>query len=462
MQNTRQQVRRVLLITLLLNAAVSAGKIVLGMLTGALAITADGVHSLVDGASNILGMAASRIAEQPPDDEHPYGHRRFETIAALGIGTFLLLTAREIIGSALDRLQGGGSVPAIDGLAFAVMLATLAVNVFVTRYEAREGRRLNSEILIADSAHTAADVWVTLSVLVSMTLVVLFGWTWVDTAAALVIVLLIVRAAWQVLRQTGSILVDTAPYSAKHLAALVSELPAVNTVLRARSRGPADAAHIDIDVAVAPEMTAEHTAAIAAAIREKLRSALTGVDEIVVRFLPNAPADADYTLAARACADSLGLATHEVQITHDSAGSVTLALHVEVPPGQTLDQAHQLVSQFEQKLHEKLPALVEIITHIEPALPAAPDADDALSQAAAQAVGTQAETLLQKHYPQVDWHDFRVCAHQRGLTMTLHAALPARISIESAHDIAESAETLLRAAFPKLDRVTIHTEPPEG
>ena len=93
MTSQRKQVEQVLSFTLILNLLVAVGKIVVGLMSGALAITADGVHSLTDGAGNIAGLVAIRIADRPPDDNHPYGHRKFETLSALLIGGLLLLTA---------------------------------------------------------------------------------------------------------------------------------------------------------------------------------------------------------------------------------------------------------------------------------------------------------------------------------------------------------------------------------
>ncbi len=180
--DARLQVRRVLIITLVLNIAVAVGKILVGALTGAVSITADGFHSLMDGSSNLIGLGANAIAGKPADEDHPYGHRRFETVAALGVGVLLLLTAYEIVTSAIERLTSGES-PEISPLAFVVLIATLGVNLFVSRYERAVGKRLNSELLIADAANTGADVFVTLSVLVSMVLVSLFNWTWADPVA---------------------------------------------------------------------------------------------------------------------------------------------------------------------------------------------------------------------------------------------------------------------------------------
>jgi cation diffusion facilitator family transporter len=451
----RHEIRRVLTVTLILNLVVAVGKIAVGLFSGAISITADGFHSLMDGSSNVIGLVANRIAEQPPDEKHPYGHRRFETIAALGIGVLLLVTAWEIVSSALERLRSGEQ-PEITPLTFAVLFGTLLVNLFISRYERREGRRLNSELLIADAANTSADVFVTLSVMGSMALVSL-GVTWADPLAALIIVVLIARAAWQVLRSTGGVLVDTAPFTPEALRALAETVPSVEHVLRARSRGPADAALIDLDVQVPPETTAEHTAAIAGAIRQKMFDHLEGVAEVEVRFAPRPNAAPDYALTARASADALGLATHEVRVIDGDDGKV-LEMHVEVPPGLTLGQAHEQVSRLEADVRALLPGVNEVVTHIEPSFIAesAPD-----TEADEEAIIDQAQNLLHEHFPAVDWHHFRASPLEDGCALQMHATLPALTSVEEAHQLAESAEVLVRAELPCARRVTIHTEPPE-
>lgn len=457
--SARQQVRRVLIITLLLNLIVALSKIVIGLWSGALSITADGFHSLVDGSSNIVALVANRIATQPPDADHPYGHRRFETVAALGIGAFLLLTAWQIVSSVLARLNGGGEDATITPLSFAVMVGTLLVNMFVNRYEGREGRRLRSELLIADAAHTRTDIFVTVSVLVSMALIVLFQWQWADTAAALVIVVLILRAAWEVLRQTGRVLVDTAPYEAEQLTRWVEELPCVEHVVRARSRGPLDAAQIDIDVQVAPEMTAGQTAAISEAIRDQLSQKVNGLAEVEVHFVPDESPSSDYALLARARADALGLTTHEVVVRDGERGKV-LEMHVEVPPGQTLGVAHEQVSLLEQKVRSQLPELVDVVTHIEPATPTTQAVEAEVTEQGKQ-LKTELLCVLEGEYPDADWHHLDLYPSSGGFTAMMHVTLPSQISVEAAHRVAESAETLLRAKFPHIERVTIHTEPPE-
>lgn len=456
--DTRRAVRRVLIITLILNLVVAAGKIAVGLLTGAVSILADGFHSLMDGSSNLIGLGANAVAGKPADEEHPYGHRRFETVAALGVGILLLITAYEIVTSAIDRLSSGAA-PEVSPLTFVVLIGTLGVNLFISRYERREGERLRSELLIADAANTGADVFVTLSVLVSMTLVAAFGWTWADPVAALIIVVLIGRAAWQVIKQTGGVLVDTAPYKAGELAAFAGEVPAVSRVIRARSRGTQDAAFIDIDVEVAPGTTAAQTAAIAEAISEKMRQHLSGVSEVEVHFQPAGYDERDYAQTARARADALGLNTHEVRVVEGESGKV-MEMHVEVPPQQTLEQAHEQVSALEGSIRAALPDVIEVVTHIEPLLrETSADVPDAAAE-----LRTRALALLRERFPSADWHHLRVSALNGSgfYALTLHVALAHDMTLEDAHDLAERAEMTVRMALPRVARVTIHTEPQEA
>jgi cation diffusion facilitator family transporter len=452
----RQQVRRVLLVTMIFNFLIAASKIVIGLATGALAITADGFHSLVDGLSNVVGLIANAIAARPPDDDHPYGHRRFETLAALLIGTFLALTAWEIARGALDRLQNEATIT-LTPLAFGVLLTTLIGNLIISTYETRQGKRLNSELLLADSANTRTDVFVTLSVIASMGLVALTGWSWIDAAAALVVVLLIARAAWRILWETGSVLVDTAPYSSVALTDLVTDVPGVQQVIRARSRGTADDAHIDIDAEVAPHMTTAQTAAIASAIRQRLTGELVSVNEVEVHFAPQQNPARDYGLVVRAAADQFGLRTHEVSVVN-AYGRCVLDMHVEVVPQQSLYEAHQQVTRLEACLHMRLPEIDEIVSHIEPML-THQQHDASVRREQREYMQTHVLQMLQKHYPHIDWHNLQLFHHGSNLSLVLHATLPAQITVEAAHLLAERAETLVRTRLPELGRVTIHTEP---
>ncbi|MCS7071344.1 MAG: cation-efflux pump, partial [Anaerolinea sp.] len=393
-----------------------------------------------------------------PDADHPYGHHRYETLAAAGIGMLLLLTAYEVGSGIVERLFNPVDL-AISPLTYGVLIATLIANLFITRYEHRAGQRLRSPLLLADAAHTGADAFVTLSVLAGVILTSL-GLRWADPVAALFVIIVIVRAAWQILRKTGRVLVDEAPYPEADLRRAATSVEAVETVLRARSRGTVDAAHVDIDIQIPPEMTADHASAIAGRVREKIQQAFPGVNEVEVHFEPAAQAGPDYLLITRARADAHGLNTHELRLTEGADGLI-LDMHVEAPPTLSLAEAHARVSALEDDLHARMPGLARIDTHIEPALIAHGVGSEPEPEAAFE-LAERAMAHLQVHLPGSRWHDPSVTLLPDGsYALALHAALPSDLSLEEAHRQAETAELLLRTHFPSIARVTIHTEPYE-
>ena len=158
------KIRAVLATTLVLNWSVAALKLGYGSWSDTLSMLADGFHSLLDGSANIIGLIAMTVAFLPADRSHPYGHRKFESFASLGISLFLLLAAYGIGHGAFARWKVETS-PRITLMSFAIMIVTMGVNLFVSWYETRVGRRLQSEILVADAMHTRSDLYASLAVL---------------------------------------------------------------------------------------------------------------------------------------------------------------------------------------------------------------------------------------------------------------------------------------------------------
>ncbi len=158
------EVRRILIAVLWLNLAVAAAKLIYGAVSGSVAIRADGIHSLFDCGSNVVGLVALWIASRPPDADHPYGHRKVESVAALLIGVSVVLGLLEVLRSIIGAILGH-SHPQIGWAGFLVAGGTLIVNLVVSAWEGRAGRRLGSELLSADSRHTLGDSIATLGVL---------------------------------------------------------------------------------------------------------------------------------------------------------------------------------------------------------------------------------------------------------------------------------------------------------
>lgn len=455
-QTKQVQVRRVLVSTMIANLGVAVAKMAIGLLTRSLAMVSDGIHSSLDATSNVIGLVSTSIAARPPDADHPYGHRRFETLASMLIGGILLLTAWEIGKNSISRLTTGNA-PEITPLNFIVMIVTIIVNLLVWYFESRAGKRLKSEFLLADAEHTRSDVFVSLTVLASLVAVRL-GWGWVDAAAALGVVVFICVAAWGIVKRAVDVLVDRAPLEPDDVRRIAEDVAGVEEVVRVRSRGAEDDIHLDVDVRVAAPMTAAQSEAIAHEIRGRLRKEFDGLRDIQVYFVPFREGTPDYALIARAEGDALGLGVHEV-IPVDSSGGLTLDMHVEVGPEQTVGEAHALVTEFEERLQRALPELARVVTHIEPAHPVEtmPNFDGDADRLARETL-----RIAEAQYPNLNWHDLDVRLEpDGGYALSLHCYVDENMLLENAHRIAEEVETQVRAELPRVHRMTIHTEPSE-
>jgi cation diffusion facilitator family transporter len=277
-------VRRVLWVTLALNLAVSAGKVVVGHVSGSLAMLADGFHSLVDGSNNVIGLIVAAFAFAPPDRGHPYGHRKFETAATGAIGLALLALAWEVLSGALARASKP-AVPDIGPLNWAVMAATMGVNVFVSWYEAREGRRLKSAFLLADAAHTRADLYVSCGVVASF-LAALAGLGGADPAVAVAIAAIIAWQAGQILLSAFNVLTDRAVIPAEMLEPLAAAVPGVLRVHDVRSRGRRDAVHVDLTVHLDGGMSLGQAHDVADRIEAELERVHPEIVDVVVHLEP--------------------------------------------------------------------------------------------------------------------------------------------------------------------------------
>jgi cation diffusion facilitator family transporter len=277
-------VRRVLWITLGLNVAVSASKIVVGKLSGSLSMVADGYHSLLDGTNNIVGLVVAALAYAPPDSDHQYGHRKFETAATLGIGAALLFLAYRVIEGAL-RGVSHGAAPSIGPLNWVVMGLTLGTNLFVASYEAREGRRLGSAYLAADAAHTRSDIYVTLGVVVSFA-GVRAGLPWVDGAVAFGIGAFIAVLAVRILIGAFHVLTDRAPIAAEEIGSVVRRVLGVLDCRDVRTRGGPGATYVDLVADVDGGLSLHAAHEVADRIEAAVHASYPDVIDVVVHLEP--------------------------------------------------------------------------------------------------------------------------------------------------------------------------------
>jgi cation diffusion facilitator family transporter len=269
---------------LVANIAVVIIKFIVGFSTGSLAVFGDAIHSSVDALNNVLGLAVMRVAAKGPDDEHPYGHAKFESLGALLIVVFLSVTIFELMKGAVARLTGPGEPLVVDRIQAVLLGFTLAVNIWVSWYETRAGRRLRSELLLADAAHTRVDVFITMAVIAGLYLSRL-GHEWADSVLAIVVSLLIARIGFQIFKRSMPTLVDERALDGGDIQRVAERVPGVKSAYAIRSRTAAAIRFAELTIAVDGQENVAAAHRIADAVEEQLRRTLE-VHEVVVHVEP--------------------------------------------------------------------------------------------------------------------------------------------------------------------------------
>src|SRR5215207_2747680 len=275
-------VRRALLIVLLLNALSAAIKVGVGARTGALTVLGAALESLLDTLSNVVAIVAVSVAAREPDEGHPYGHEKFETLGTLG---FLSISCFELLRRSIDELTGIHEPPSSSVTDALLLVTSLAVNAFVVTFERRRGRELGSALLMADAAHTASDILVTLLAIASLVLSYI-GFVRADALLGIIVAMIIAWSGYQILRDSIPILVDASAVDAARLTEIVRTIPGVAGVRSARSRRTSSGhlfAEVTILVDGATSVSAAHdfTDDVERAIEREL-----GTSEAIVHVEP--------------------------------------------------------------------------------------------------------------------------------------------------------------------------------
>lgn len=459
---TFRAIRRVLWITMGLNLLATAAKLTVGYWTGSLSLIADGFDSAFDSASNVIGLVGIYIAAQPADKDHPYGHRKAETMTALVIASLLFLTTWEIIQSAVERLRNPALIEMeVNVWSFGALLLSIFVHLTVVWYELREGRRLHSDVLVADALHTRADIFVSLSVVGGL-IAVRLGYPLADPLLALLIALIIAKIGIDIIRQSSPTLMDGVAMPADEVEQIALMVPGVISCHRVRSRGHEQAVYADLHIRVDPAMSTEQAHAIAHEVQHRLRARRPDIHDVTVHVepsgsLPEEPGQEEIAVRLRRLADGLGIGIHDVW-AHEVDGRYHTELHLEADGTLPLHQAHKIASSLEERAGAEIPHLAELTIHIEPhgqlILTSDPGMEETqVAQAVQQVIN---DTLNAKAC-----HQVQVRRGDEGWTVSLHCNLPGEISLAEAHRISTRLETRLQKEVPGLERVVIHTEPRE-
>ncbi len=279
-----KEIKRILIVILFFNWLVAFSKLIYGLITKSAAMTADGVHSFADGASNIIGLVGIWAASKPVDEDHPYGHKKYETVATLGISVMLFLASFDIIRDSFSRLFHP-VVPEVTIFSFVLMVIGFLINVAVMKYEYKKGAELSSDILICDSIHTKSDIFVSSAVIVTLVSTKL-GLPILDTIAAFIIGVFIAKAGFDILKQSSDVLCDREAIEKVKIARVVSELAGVKAIHKIRTRGREDDVHVDLHVTVNTSMHVDDAHKLSHKISDTLKEKIPGITDVIVHIEP--------------------------------------------------------------------------------------------------------------------------------------------------------------------------------
>jgi cation diffusion facilitator family transporter len=244
----------VLWVTLFLNVLVSSIKIVVGLLTGIGSILADGYHSLADASSNVIGLFTMKIAQKPIDEDHAYGHQRYETLATLFIVALLTYLGIEVIFKSIESFRN----PLFnrpEPLTLILIMFTFGVNIFVATYENIAGRKLKSTLLVADAKHTLSDIYISGGVLINLILITFFNAPlWLDAVTSMLVALLIFKTAYGIFKESSHELTDAIAIEPQLIKDIVLKNPHVYSIHKIRSRKSGSQVFIDFHVKSDPNM----------------------------------------------------------------------------------------------------------------------------------------------------------------------------------------------------------------
>jgi len=444
----------------------TAGKLVVGVLSGSLGILSEALHSGLDLVAAVVTWVAVRASGRPADEAHSYGHGKVENISALFETVLLLVTCVWIVYEAVERLLGKSVEVEVSVWAFVVMGVSIVIDFTRSRALSRVAKKYNSQALEADALHFSTDIWSSAVVIFGLVLVLvseLTGVSWLaqaDSVAALGVALIVVVVSLKLGRRALGDLLDEAPPGLIARLERHCRVEGVEGIRRLRVRMSGPQGFVDVSLSVPAGTTLVQGHAIADQVESAVRELVPGADVLVHVEPEEARAGAGKLTVGtiRDLAALHGLPVHNVRITRLGRRSM-VELHVEVAAELNVTQAHALVDRFEQVLQSKHGDVERVVTHIEPAGQEADDADEA---AQPEQVERVVRGVVGADPIAVEHRDLRVSSRGRTLDLSFTCLVPADASVPAAHRCTERVETAIRASLDRVGTVSIHVEPVPG
>ncbi len=445
-------------ISALASSLLAAAKFVIGIMIGSLALITDALHSLIDLGATIVTWIAVRIADRPPDAEHPYGHGKVESVAALGATALLFLLAGGVTVEAVRQLMGGGALPTFSFVPFIVLGIEIMVNAWRAYVLRKTARETGSQALEADALNFTSDIFGSVAVIAGLTLAA-FGYAWGDPAAALVVAAIVAWLGVRLARRAIETLIDTAPIGmAEQVGGIIRVVPGVVRVERLRLRRVGLNTFVDAEIAVPRTMPIDRLAVLKESLRTAVTAAL-GEADMTITTTPVALDSETVQDRIMVIARNRGIAVHHLMV-HAIGGKLAVALDVEVDGSLSIAAAHEVATGLENAVAAELGPDVEVETHIEPLQVRSLAGDDAPAARVAE-LRNALDELAVEHPILRDVHEVRVRGTPEGDVVIFHCIVDPQRSVIEVHREVDELERGLRRRYSVIRRVIGHAEPRE-
>jgi len=447
---------RVAAISVFASAGMAAAKLVVGIIIGSLALISEALHSSVDVVATVITWMVVRVSDLPADNEHHYGHGKFESVSALGVIAMLYVLAGGILVESYSRLREGTPPPTVSAIPFAVLLLDIVINLSRAWALHRTARETGSQALAADALHFASDVLGSVAVIIGLALAGLGFW-WGDSAAAIVVAIMIAALGLRMARATVETLLDRAPEGvSERTKSAIRSVPGVVDVERLRVRMVGATHFIDAIVKVPRTYPIDRVDEIKQKAQAAVAAALGDAD-LTFTAMPVALDNESVRERIMVIARNSSLAVHHVTV-HDLGGKLIVSIDLEVDGDMALTAAHDIAHGLERDIRDAFGSGVEIDTHIEPLEPELPFGVDApqerIETIKAALSRFAADTAIH------DIHNVRVRDTNAGEIVNFHCRAAPSMSVIKVHQNVDAIERALRRAFPTVKRVISHAEPP--
>ncbi|MFZ5674877.1 MAG: cation diffusion facilitator family transporter [Pseudomonadota bacterium] len=445
----------VALISMAASAGLAIAKLVAGLLTGSLGILSEAVHSFTDFCATVITFFAVRVSDKPPDDQHHYGHAKFESIAALAETGLLLGTTAWIAYEAIHRLISGNTEILLTWWAAAIIVVSIIVDFFRARALTRVAKATSSEALAADALNFTSDMWSSMAVLAGLA-AVWFGFPAADSIAALLVAGVMTVIALRLGKRTLDTLLDAAPGTAtSEIREIVEATPGVLALERLRIRPAGATLFTGVVVSVPRTMPVDDMIALREQVSDNIRATYPNAD-VTVTTDPVALDDETIAQRVRLIAHRLNLAIHHLTIQRVGIRTA-VSFDLEVDGHMSLLDAHEKATALEVAIRGELGQDVEVESHIEP-LPEKVLPGEDLPEAR-QEVEELLRRLALTETRVSDIHNVRVRRNSEGVFVHYHCRFVPEEAVETVHEVIDRLELALQHIKPEVRRVIAHAEP---